>query len=133
MPLPHSDCQVQFWKYYLLFWLTPGIALVDVNITARAPIEPSYEYFDYSTVQIWLGLSQRTVGWITGSELYHVVYSLLKQGCPDNSANSRYGGVCAVDPNLTFNTKCITNPPDGIGDCMFNSNLTYSSYFKLRR
>ncbi|KAH7353159.1 hypothetical protein BKA66DRAFT_430561 [Pyrenochaeta sp. MPI-SDFR-AT-0127] len=89
--------------------------LVDTNVTGY---DPSYDYFDYSTAQVWIGRTRKTVGWVIEGELYRTVWGLLNHGCPDNSGDVRYRGFCHAPPGLSFPTKCLVNPPFGHGDCV---------------
>ncbi|KAF1848167.1 uncharacterized protein K460DRAFT_353185 [Cucurbitaria berberidis CBS 394.84] len=93
---------------------------VPMNTTASAGYDPSYEYHDYSTVQVWIGVTQQTVGWVIEKELYETVWSQLDRYCPDNSKD-RWGGnkwgSCRDPKGLGFPTQCLINPPFGNGQC----------------
>lgn len=47
-------------------------------------LDPSFEYFDYTLLQIWVGKAKVSVGDITGSVLYGTVYGILNGVCPPN-------------------------------------------------
>lgn len=85
-----------------------------------AGYDPSFDYFDYSTVQVWIGREQQTVGWVIEKELYEKVWGELDRGCPDNS-NDHWGGnawgSCHDPKGLGWYTQCLINPPFGNGGC----------------
>ncbi|CAO2647448.1 Nn.00g083700.m01.CDS01 [Neocucurbitaria sp. VM-36] len=98
----------------------PTNMTTDPALAGAAGYDPSFDYFDYSTVQVWVGRPQNTVGHVIGRELYGTVYQQLDHFCPDNS-QTRWGGVkwghCDDPKGLGFLTRCLTNPPFGSGDC----------------
>ncbi|KAF2025603.1 hypothetical protein EK21DRAFT_26998, partial [Setomelanomma holmii] len=52
--------------------------------TAVAGYDPSKEYHDYSTVQIWVGKNKAGVGDVIGPILYRTIWGLLNDYCPHN-------------------------------------------------
>jgi hypothetical protein len=54
---------------------------IDPDLTRTLGFDPSYDYHDYSTVQVWMGKRMVTVGSMTGDELYDTVSNLLHNNC----------------------------------------------------
>ncbi|KAH7073295.1 hypothetical protein FB567DRAFT_611516 [Paraphoma chrysanthemicola] len=73
------------------------------NTTTAAAYDPSREYHDYSTVQIWMGKNKAAVGDTVGPALYDIVWRMLEQHCP-------------VGPN-----KCNLNSKPGL--CFMTNTL----------
>jgi hypothetical protein len=91
-----------------------------------AGYDPSYEYHDYSTAQIWLGRTKKSVGSVIGSELYGTVYKLLDHGCPDNARHA-----CLQPPGLGFTTNCMVHPPAGMERCKFQQTQLTKHFANL--
>lgn len=94
-----------------------GLKAVNISLPVKtAGYDPSFEYHDYSTVQIWMGKDKRTVGTMVGSDLYDRVWKLLDHGCPYNTPHN----TCHSLPSglLTFESRCMVTPPAGATDCV---------------
>jgi hypothetical protein len=56
--------------------------------------DPATGYHDYSTMQLWIGSNQVSVGIRTGSKLYLTTWDLLDHACPgslDHGCKTRDG------------------------------------------
>ncbi|KAH3995324.1 hypothetical protein HBH98_145100 [Parastagonospora nodorum] len=95
-----------------------GLELLDItlpnrNMTAEG-YDPSFDYFDYSTIQIWMGKDKVSVGTMTGADLYKTVYALLDRRCSPNN-NRDCNGV--QFGTFTFTSRCIVHWPGGVENC----------------
>lgn len=72
--------------------------------------DPSTEWHDYSTVQVWMGKDRTTVGNKVGFPLYTQISSLLYQACRESDLRDGYDDC---DPTwLSFDSICLDEYPD---------------------
>ncbi|KAL6702630.1 hypothetical protein ACN47E_001299 [Coniothyrium glycines] len=107
--------------------LVTGHSTVPVNVSFYDPgtasiagYDPSFEWHDYSTVQIWIGRTPKSVGNTIGGHLYNKVYHMLDHDCPDVDVPwRRKPRTCTDVADDSFFTTCLTHPPFGVGLCSF--------------
>jgi hypothetical protein len=75
--------------------------------------DPSFEYHDYSTIQIWMGKKKTAVGSMVGADLYRKVWGLLDAACP---ADSKFG-ECTDPKYVQFESRCLRTWPGGVVPC----------------
>jgi hypothetical protein len=66
-----------------------NITLPDLNMTTQG-YDPSFDYFDYSTAQVWMGTKPTYVGTMIGANLYRAVEKILNERCPSGSKYNIY-------------------------------------------
>jgi hypothetical protein len=83
--------------------------------------DPSLEYHDYSTAQVWMGTKMTTVGSVIGLELYTAVYGALDRNCPARPGPSGCSGV----KNSNFGGRCMKAWPALTVPCKSTSLLLH--------
>jgi len=84
--------------------------------------DPSLEYHDYSTAQVWMGKKMTTVGSAIGKELYDAVYGTLDRNCPARP----YPNGCSGVKNSNFQGRCMRTWPALTVPCMLFSILLHA-------
>lgn len=74
-----------------------------LTLTIAQGYDPSLEYHDYSTVQIWMGKDKVTVGDTVGQDLYNAVYGALDRNCPARNGPSGCHGI----KDANFESRCM--------------------------
>jgi hypothetical protein len=92
---------------------SPLTSPTDFNMSTIQGYDPSFEWHDYSMVQLWMGKDKVTVGDTTGQDLYNIVSSLLDKNCPSSSS----WGICNHIPNAEFTGRCLKKWPSLTVDC----------------
>jgi hypothetical protein len=89
-----------------------NITLPDLNMTTQG-YDPSFDYFDYSTAQVWMGTKPTYVGTMIGANLYRAVEKILNERCPSGSKYNE----CHGTQSSTFKSSCMTGVAFKVEDC----------------
>ncbi|KAH7408817.1 hypothetical protein DE146DRAFT_777474 [Phaeosphaeria sp. MPI-PUGE-AT-0046c] len=87
----------------------------DPAIAGSLGYDPSEDWHDYSTAQVWMGKAKVTVGNLVGFPLYSRISSLLNQACPEGAQNGRVD--CNPSMRLSFESQCLLKLPSDTNLC----------------
>jgi hypothetical protein len=75
--------------------------------------DPSVDYHNYCTAQVWIGKKKVTVGDVIGLALYKEVYAALDRNCPARPG----AGGCSGIKNANFKSTCMRRWPTDTVEC----------------